>query len=95
MVPRKKYFNLSGFRLLHKNLLNHFDYCHEIIWGSRVNRKGFIFLWFLDFVEVWQELEFWKVLNGRKIEHDRAEFIEEIYQITVRFLDDPLNGEVQ
>ena len=49
---------------------------------------------FLDFVEVWQELEFWKVLNGRKIEHDRAEFIEEIYQITVRFLDDPLNGEV-
>ncbi len=45
-------------------------------------------------MEVWQELEFWKVLNGRKIEHDRAEFIEEIYQITVRFLDDPLNGEV-
>ena len=43
---------------------------------------------------MWQELEFWKVLNGRKIEHDRAEFIEEIYQITVRFLDDPLNGEV-
>ena len=53
------------------------------------------FLWSLDFVEVWQELEFWKVLNGRKIEHDRAEFIEEIYQITVRFLDDPLNGEVR
>lgn len=50
---------------------------------------------YLDFVEVWQELEFWKVLNGRKIEHDRAEFIEEIYQITVRFLDDPLNGEYE
>ena len=41
---------------------------------------------YLDFIEVWQASEFWGVLDGRKLWNDKAEFIDQIYQITVQFL---------
>ena len=39
-----------------------------------------------QYSEIWKSLEFYKIFYGRKLEHDRAELIEIIYQITLRFL---------
>lgn len=39
-----------------------------------------------DFCEAWQELEFYKVFYGRKLEHDQAEYTDTVYQITTKFL---------
>jgi len=40
----------------------------------------------LDFCEAWQELEFYKVFDGRKLETDHAEYTDTVYQITIKFL---------
>ena len=38
---------------------------------------------------MWQTAEFWGILDGRKLWHDRAVFTDQAYQITVRFLVEP------
>ena len=36
----------------------------------------------LDFVATWQELEFWRLSYGRKLDHDKAAFMEDVFLIT-------------
>ena len=40
----------------------------------------------LVFAKHWKELEFWRVLDGRRLWHVRATFIEHINQLTVEYL---------
>ena len=72
----------AGYRTDLGNLINKFGAKKSARYSGRVFfQKNF--LWkSLDFVATWQELEFWRLSYGRKLDHDKAAFMEDVFLIT-------------
>ena len=72
----------AGYRTDLGNLINKFGAKKSARYSGTVFEMAFFVRKNLDFVATWQELEFWRLCYGRKLDHDKAAFMEDVFLIT-------------